>query len=117
MESIKFNDRGHSVEFSKRSLFIDNKEYLYTGISQVKHSSAYHAYLFRYQGEWVKLFYEEPHGKTIAALFKKSNAMNARRAAKARATRPRDPVHRHRCDRRSPGRTAGAESSRSCSRY
>jgi len=90
MESIKFNDKGHSIAFSKRSLTIDNKEYLYTGISSIKHSSAYHAYLFRYQGEWVKLFYEEPHGETIAALFKKINLMNARRAAKARATQSID---------------------------
>ena len=65
MESIIFNDKGHSVEFSKRSLIIDNQEYIYTGISQVKHSSAYHAYLFRYKGEWVKLFYEEPGNLTV----------------------------------------------------
>ena len=90
MESIKFNAKGHSVEFSKRTLTIDNKEYSYTGISQIKHSSAYHAYLFRYKGEWVKLFYEEPQGKTIAALFKRINAMNARRAMQARATQSID---------------------------
>ena len=47
MDSIKFNAKGHSVEFSKRTLTIDGKVYSYTGISQVKHSSAYQAYLFR----------------------------------------------------------------------
>ena len=60
MESIKYQVKGHSVEFSKRALTIDNKVYSYTGISQIKHSSAYHAYLFKYNGEWVKLFYEDP---------------------------------------------------------
>ena len=90
MDSIKFNEKGHSVEFSKRELTIDNKTYKYTGISQVKHSSAYHAYLFRYNGEWVKLFYDEAHANVIAALFKKINAMNARRAAQARATQSID---------------------------
>lgn len=90
MESIKFNAKGHSVEFSKRTLTIDNQVYSYTGISQIKHSSAYHAYLFKYKGEWVKLFYEEPQGKTIAALFKRINAMNARRAMQARATQSID---------------------------
>ena len=90
MESIKFNAKGHSVEFSKRTLTIDNKVYSYTGISQVKHSSAYQAYLFRYNGEWVKLFYDEPHGNIVAALFRKINAMNERRAAKARATQSID---------------------------
>ncbi len=90
MESIKFNDKGHRVEFSKRTLTIDNKEYSYTGISQIKHIAAYNAYLFRYKGEWVKLFYEEPHGEVIAALFKRINTMNARRAAQARATQSID---------------------------
>ena len=91
MESIKFNARGHSVEFSKRTLTIDNEVYSYTGISQVKHSSTYHAFLFKYKGEWVKLFYEDPQqGKTIAALFKRINAMNARRAMQTRATQSID---------------------------
>ena len=90
MDSIKFNAKGHSVEFSKRTLTIDGKVYSYTGISQVKHSSAYQAYLFRYNNEWVKLFYDEPHANVVAALFRKINAMNARRAAKARATQSID---------------------------
>ena len=90
MESIKYTAKGHSVEFSKRTLTIDNKVYSYTGISQVKHSAAYQAYLFRYKGEWVKLFYDEPHGDVVAALFRKINTMNARRAAKARATQSID---------------------------
>ena len=90
MDSIKYTAKGHSVEFSKRTLTIDNKVYSYTGISQVKHSAAYQAYLFRYKGEWVKLFYDEPHGDVVAALFRKINTMNARRAAKARATQSID---------------------------
>ena len=84
MESIKYQVKGHSVEFSKRALTIDNKVYSYTGISQIKHSSAYHAYLFKYNGEWVKLFYNEPDGRTIAILFKRIQKMNERRAAYAR---------------------------------
>ena len=90
MESIKYQVKGHSVEFSKRALTIDNKVYSYTGISQIKHSSAYHAYLFKYNGEWVKLFYNEPDGKTIAILFKRIQKMNERRAAYARATQSID---------------------------
>lgn len=90
MESIKYKVKDHSVEFSKRALTIDNKVYSYTGISQIKHSSAYHAYLFKYNGEWVKLFYNEPDGKTIAILFKRIQKMNERRAAYARATQSID---------------------------
>ena len=90
MDSIKYQVKGHSVEFSKRALTIDNKVYSYTGISQIKHSSAYHAYLFKYNGEWVKLFYNEPDGKTIAILFKRIQKMNERRAAYARATQSID---------------------------
>ena len=90
MESIKYQVKGHSVEFSKRALTIDNKVYSYTGISQIKHSSAYHAYLFKYNGEWVKLFYNEPDGRTIAILFKRIQKMNERRAAYARATQSID---------------------------
>ena len=90
MDSIKFKAKGHSVEFSKRTLTIDGEVYSYTGISQVKHSSAYKAYLFRYKGEWVKLFYDEPHASVVAALFKRINLMNAKRAAQARATQSID---------------------------
>ena len=90
MASIKYQVKGHSVEFSKRALTIDNKVYSYTGISQIKHSSAYHAYLFKYNGEWVKLFYNEPDGRTIAILFKRIQKMNERRAAYARATQSID---------------------------
>ncbi|MGX8774734.1 MAG: hypothetical protein ACSW8G_06740, partial [Bacillota bacterium] len=90
MDSIKYIAKGHSVEFSKRELTIDGKVYSYTGISQIKHSSAYHAYLFRYNGEWVKLFYEEPQGKMIATLFKRIRKMNERRLSYARATQSID---------------------------
>ena len=90
MDSIKYNAKGHSVEFSKRALTIDGKVYQYTGISQIKHSAAYKAYLFRYNNEWVKLFYEEPHGKVIATLFKRIQAMNDKRATQARATQSID---------------------------
>lgn len=90
MDSIKFNAKGHDIVFSKRDLTIDGKVYAYTGISQIKHSSAYNAYLFRYNGEWVKLFYDESHAGAVAALFKRINAMNAKRLAKARATQSID---------------------------
>ena len=90
MDSIKYNAKGHSVEFSKRELTIDGKVYSYTGISQIKHSAAYKAYLFRYNNEWVKLFYEEPQAKVIATLFKRIQAMNDKRAAQARATQSID---------------------------
>lgn len=90
MDSIKYNVKGHNVVFSKRDLTIDGEVYKYTGISQVKHSSAYKAYLFRYNGEWVKLFYDEQHASAVAALFKRINAMNAKRLAKARATQSID---------------------------
>ena len=90
MDSIKFKAKGHNVEFSKRDLTIDGEVYSYTGISQIKHSSAYNAYLFRYNGEWVKLFYDEQYAGAVAALFKRINAMNAKRLAKARATQSID---------------------------
>ena len=90
MDSIKFNAKGHNVEFTKRSLTIDGKVYSYTGIRDIKHSSAYHAYLFKYNGQWVKLFYNEPDGKVIATLFKRIQKMNERRASYARATQSID---------------------------
>lgn len=90
MDSIKYTAKGHDVVFSKRTLTIDDAEYSYTGISSIKHVSAYNAYLFKYNNEWVKLFYNEGQDKVISALFKRIHTMNVRRAVRSRATQSID---------------------------
>lgn len=85
MDTIQIYVNGHDVSFSSKALTIDDKVYLYTGISAIKHSSAKKLYLFKYEDSWHKLPYEEKDYKKIATIFKRVAEMNARRAAKSEA--------------------------------
>lgn len=86
MDTIKLTAKGHDVSFSKKSVTIDDKEYLYTGISAIKHSSAKQVYLFRYDGDWHTLYYNDEDERKVSALFSKIAALNAKKAAQAAET-------------------------------
>lgn len=88
MDTIKLSVDGHEISFSTKSLTIDDKVYLYTGISAIKHSSAKKLYLFKYEDSWHKLPYEEKDQKKVATIFKRVAEMNAKRSAKAEAPSP-----------------------------
>ena len=80
---MRFKERGHNVLFTKSDLSIDEKTYKYTKIRQIKHSSHYKAYLFKYNDEWVKLLYEDDKtAEKMRVLFGRISAMNARNDAK-----------------------------------
>ncbi|MGN0702836.1 MAG: hypothetical protein ACI4KL_06670 [Lentihominibacter sp.] len=83
MDTIKLSVDGHDISFTTKSLTIDDKVYLYTGISAIKHSSAKKLYLFKYEDSWHKLPYEEKDQKKVAAIFRRVAEMNAKRSAKA----------------------------------
>lgn len=85
MDTIKLSVDGHEISFSTKSLTIDDKVYLYTGISAIKHSSAKKLYLFKYEDSWHKLPYEEKDQKKVATIFRRVAEMNAKRSAKAEA--------------------------------
>ena len=88
MDTIKLSVDGHEISFSTKSLTIDDKVYLYTGISAIKHSSAKKLYLFKYEDSWHKLPYEEKDQKKVATIFRRVAEMNAKRSAKAEAASP-----------------------------
>ena len=85
MDTIKLSVDGHEISFSTKSLTIDDKVYLYTGISAIKHSSAKKLYLFKYENSWHKLPYEDKDQKKVATIFRRVAEMNAKRSAKAEA--------------------------------
>ena len=85
MDTIKLSVDGHEISFSTKSLTIDDKVYLYTGISAIKHSSAKKLYLFKYEDSWHKLPYEDKDQKKVATIFRRVAEMNAKRSAKAEA--------------------------------
>lgn len=82
MDTIKLTIDGHEVVISSKSMTVDDKEYLYTGISAIKHSSAGRLYLFNYEGEWQKFHYNEEDAKKVATLFKKIADLIAKRTAR-----------------------------------
>lgn len=88
MDTIKLSVDGHEISFSTKSLTIDDKVYLYTGISAIKHSSAKKLYLFKYENSWHKLPYEDKDQKKVATIFRRVAEMNAKRSAKAEAPSP-----------------------------
>lgn len=88
MDTIKLSVDGHEISFSTKSLTIDDKVYLYTGISAIKHSSAKKLYLFKYEDSWHKLPYEDKDQKKVATIFRRVAEMNAKRSAKAEAASP-----------------------------
>ena len=88
MDTIKLSVDGHEISFSTKSLTIDDKVYLYTGISAIKHSSAKKLYLFKYKNSWHKLPYEDKDQKKVATIFRRVAEMNAKRSAKAEAASP-----------------------------
>ena len=88
MDTIKLSVDGHEISFSTKSLTIDDKVYLYTGISAIKHSSAKKLYLFKYENSWHKLPYEDKDQKKVATIFRRVAEMNAKRSAKVEAASP-----------------------------
>ena len=83
MDTIKLTINGREVTISGKSMIVDNKEYLYTEISAIKHSSANRLYLFNYEGKWQKFYYNEEDTKKASALFKQIAGLVAKRAAHA----------------------------------
>lgn len=81
MNSIEVKANGKNAYFSTKSLTMGDKEYLYTGMSNIKHSAKRHLYLFQYEGNWHKLQYEEKDEKTLQLVFSKVLALQAKRAA------------------------------------
>ncbi|MBQ6497013.1 MAG: hypothetical protein IJI74_07590 [Firmicutes bacterium] len=67
-------------------------------MSAIKHSSAKRLYLFKYEGQWHKLSYNEEDEQKLKTLFSRIAELNAKRAAVAAAKAPEpvpaEPVHK-----------------------
>jgi len=81
MNTIDYIANGQNVQFSKKSVTINGEEFAYTGMSAIKHSSAKCIYLFKYDGQWRMLNYNESDEQKLKTLFTRIADLNAKRAA------------------------------------
>ncbi len=80
MNTIDYIAKGQKVQFSTKSVNINGKDYAYTGMTAIKHSSTKHLYLFKYEDSWCLLPYNEEDEQKLKALFSRIAALNAKRA-------------------------------------
>lgn len=85
MNTIDYIANGQNVQFSKKSVAINGEEFAYTGMSAIKHSSAKRIYLFKYDGQWRMLNYNEADEQKLKTLFTRIADLNAKRAAMLKA--------------------------------
>lgn len=69
--ALKYSIDNKDIIFSTKSLSINGKEYLYKDITAIKHSSAKCLYLFKVDGKWHELRYDNAHKKGVTTIFKK----------------------------------------------
>ncbi len=92
MNVIEFKANGKVFLFTAKSLIIDGQEYSYTGMSAIKHSSAKHTYIFRYNGAWQQLVYNPADALKLGTLFARIVKMNQTRLARQQAAERAAPV-------------------------
>lgn len=93
MNKIDFKAGSKVVSFRKKSLFIDGDEFLYSEISNIRHSSSKHVFAFECNGqihhfEQYDLKYEKP----IIELFSRINSLNKAARAEAASTEASAPA-------------------------
>lgn len=88
-DKINITAKGHNLTVTSKSLTIDDKEYLYKGITAIKHSPAKQIYAFKYDGNWEMLRYDDDSEKKIVAIFKQiAELIKKRKAAEKKAEEP-----------------------------
>ena len=80
MNTIDYIAKGQKVQFSKKAVNINGKDYAYTGMTAIKHSSAKHLYLFKYEDSWRMLPYNPDDEQKLKVLFSRIAELNAKRA-------------------------------------
>ncbi len=95
MNAIEFKANGKVFLFTAKSLIIDGREYSYTGMSAIKHSSSKHTYIFRYNDAWQQLVYDPADAQKLGTLFARIVKMNQTRLARQQtAAKAAAPVER-----------------------
>lgn len=85
-DKINITAKGHNVSVTNKALTVDDKEYLYKGITAIKHSPAKQIYAFKYDGNWEMLRYDDESEKKIVAVFTQiANLIKKRKAAEKKA--------------------------------
>ncbi|MDO4176947.1 MAG: hypothetical protein Q4D99_05665, partial [Bacillota bacterium] len=86
-DKINITAKGHNLTVTSKALTIDDKEYLYKGITAIKHSSAKKVYAFKYNGEWEMLNYDDDSEKKVVAVFNQiAGLIKKRKAAEKKAS-------------------------------
>ena len=70
-DKLSYSVNNKEISFTTKSIKIDGKEYFYKNITAIKHSSAKNLYLFKVEGKWHELYYDEANKKSVATIFKK----------------------------------------------
>lgn len=76
MKTITITSNGQNVQFTTKSVTIDGKEYLYSHISELRHSEAKRVYGFKCDGEVRMLPYEEHDAQTLSIIFSQVQQMH-----------------------------------------
>ncbi|MBQ6401156.1 MAG: hypothetical protein IJI20_02585 [Firmicutes bacterium] len=76
MKTITITSNGRDVQFTTKSVTIDGKEYLYSHISELRHSEAKRVYGFKCDGEVCMLPYEEKDAQTLSIIFSQVQQMH-----------------------------------------
>ena len=84
MKTIDILSNGREVQFTTKSVTVAGKEYLYSHITELRHSEGKHIYGFKCDDEVVLLPYEEKDSKVLKAIFSQVQQMH-RKAAPAKA--------------------------------
>lgn len=84
MKTIEILSKGREVQFTTKSVTIAGQEYLYSHISELRHSEAKHVYGFKCDGEVVMLPYEEKDAQVLKVIFSQVQQMH-RKPAPAKA--------------------------------
>ncbi|MCQ2547003.1 MAG: hypothetical protein MJ161_05600 [Clostridia bacterium] len=88
-DKINITAKGHNLIVTSKSLTIDDKEYLFKGITAIKHSPAKQIYAFKYDGNWEMLRYDDDSEQKIIAIFKQiAGLIKKRKAAEKKAAEP-----------------------------
>ena len=91
MKTITITSNGRNVEFTTKSVTIDGREYLYSDISELRHSAEKRIYGFKCDGEVCMLPYEEKDAAIVDAIFDRVQALHRQRAQSDPAPAPQTP--------------------------
>ena len=76
MKTISIISKGRDVQFTTKSVTIDGREFLYTHISELRHSEEKRVYGFKCDGEVCMLPYDEKDAQVLKAIFSQIQQMH-----------------------------------------